>query len=292
MTTAAAAPELPAIEVLTENEQNTLGNVSSTSKVGVFRLIAYVVAVALWTQQKLNDIFRRELEGRIAESRPFTKAWYEMTARNYQHGNYPILPNGGYAAPATAAEIQAVEASKVIDKAAVVQTIISGAGALRIKIATDDGPGLKAVPEEVRAGFEHYMELMGAAGVFLIATTAAADDLLLNYKIYFDPLVLDSEGRRLDGTNDTPVETAVRAYLKSVDFNGVLSLVKLTDVIQKVDGVTDPFLLAAASKYGGFSYADTNATGSVGPITEFRRPESGYFDLDEGASDFRFVPAE
>lgn len=285
--TAESSAELPAMAILTTSEQNSLGNVDSTSKVGVWRLITYVVAVAIWAQQKLNDIFRGELEARIAETRPFTKEWYEATALNYQHG-YDLLDNGGYAVPTTVAEINAVEASKVIKKAAVVQAIIAGVGALRVKIATEGVAGLEAVSEEVRLGFQEYIELMGAAGVYVVATTAAADDLLLNYKVYFDPLILDNEGRRLDGTNDTPVQNAVKDYLKSVDFNGVLSLVKLTDVIQRVDGVTDPFLQAAASKYGGFSYADINATGSVGPITEFRRPDSGYFKLDEN-SIFQFV---
>ena len=294
--TVEGSAELPALAVLTENEQNTLGNVTSTSKVGVWRLIVYVVSCAIWAQQKLNDIFRSEIETRIAETRPFTKRWYEQTSLNYQHG-HDLLDNGGYSEPTTIAEIQAVAASKIVAKAAVVQTIIAGVGALRIKVAKSPLPSspqgggdLGPLTTEELAGFQEYIELMGAAGVYVQATTAVADDLMMNYKVYFDPLILDNEGRRLDGTNDTPVQEAVKAFLKSVDFNGVLSLVKLTDIIQQVDGVTDPFPQLVASKYGTFGYADTNASGTVGPITEFRRPDSGYFALDEGASQFLFLP--
>jgi hypothetical protein len=287
--TAAASAELPAIDVLTDDEKNTLGNVDSTSKVGVFRLLVYVMAVAMWVQQKLNDIFRGDIEERIAATRPFTQRWYVSTSLAYQHG-YNLDDEGNYPVPTSVAEQQAADAAKIVSKAAVVQTIIAGVGALRIKVAKLQGELLAPLSGAELAGFQEYIELMGAAGIYVVATTAEADKLMLNYKIYFDPLILDNEGKRLDGTNDTPVKDAVKSYLKSVEFNGVLSLVKLTDVIQQVDGVTDPFLQAAASKYAAYNYGDSNSVGNVGAITEFRRPDSGYFHLDEGASQFTFIP--
>lgn len=287
---AANAAELPAIEVLTENEQQTLGNITSTSKVGIVRGIVYVVAVAIWAQQKLNDIFRSEVEERIAQSRPFTERWYVDTSLKYQHGD-GLLIDGTYLIPQTIQEQQAAEAAKIIGKAAVVQTIINGVGALRVKVAKLQGESLAPLSGIELAGFQEYIELMGAAGIYVVATTSEADKLMLNYKVYFDPLILDNSGARLDGTNDTPMQNAIKAYLKSVEFNGVLSLIKLTDVIQSVDGVSDPFLQVAASKFGAYNYNDTNATGTVGNISEFRRPDSGYFELDEPASQFTFLPS-
>ena len=83
----ASADSLPAIDLLTENEQQTLGNITSESKVSVFRKLVYVVAKAIVSLQELWDVFKAEIETLIAESRPFTKKWYRETALAYQHGD-------------------------------------------------------------------------------------------------------------------------------------------------------------------------------------------------------------
>src|SRR5690606_17049103 len=93
LNTAAGADDLPATAVLTENEQATLANLTSTSKVSVFRLIVYVVATVAWSLYKLWDILSMDIEQRIAVSRPFTRGWYTQTALDYQHGQE--LPETG-----------------------------------------------------------------------------------------------------------------------------------------------------------------------------------------------------
>lgn len=296
--------EVPTIQVLTENEQNTLPAATSTSKVGVVRGFVFVFAVASETLQKLWDIFQKKIEAIIAVSRPFTERWYRKTSLAYQHGydlngnEYDVDERGNYPVPTTAQEIEAANVSKIIKKAAVVQTVIANVGALRMKVAGQEGEELAPITPEQLAGFQEYIELKGYAGAYIVATTSQADDLKVNFKIYFDPLVLDNQGRRLDGANNTPVQDAITAYLKSSnlnDFNGRLSLARLTDVVQAVPGVEDPFLILAATKYGAFNYEDSTSNNSVGEITDFRRPDSGYMklDLDElTGSTFEFLPLQ
>lgn len=288
----ANSAELPVVEILTENEQNTLGAVNSTSKAGVVRMLVYVFAVAANAVQKLWDIFRAEVEALIAASRPFTERWYRKVSLAYQHG-YELDEKGNYPVPVTPAEIDAANASKVVKKAAVMQTVIANVGALRMKVAGQVGEELQPLTPEQLAGYQEYIERKGAAGIFTKATTADADLLKVHYKVYFDALVLDNQGRRLDGTANTPVQDAIKAYLKSANlnaFNGVLSLARLTDVVQGVEGVEDPFLVLAASKYAAYNYEDSNANGTVGAIVDFRRPDSGYMKLDEVESIFEFIP--
>lgn len=285
--------DLPAVAVLTENEQSNLNNITSTSKVGVLRMLVYVFSLGSNNLQKLWDLFRKDIEERIAESRPFTKRWYRETALAYQHG-FALQENNDYPTPSSAQEIEAANAAKLIKKAAVVQAVIAGVGALRMKVATETGGELTAVDSQVLAGFQEYIEQKGAAGVFVVATTAEADLLKLNYKIHFDPLILDNEGKRLDGSDDSPVQKAIKSYLKnsnSRDFNGVLSLAKLTDVVQAVTGVVDPYLVLAASKFAAYNYEDSTNTGNVGVIENYRQPDSGYLKLDEAVSTFQFIPA-
>lgn len=91
--TAAGADALPATAVLTENEQATLANLTSTSKVSVFRLFVFVVAMVAWTLRQLWAILSADIDERIAVSRPFSRGWYTQTALNYQHGQE--LPETG-----------------------------------------------------------------------------------------------------------------------------------------------------------------------------------------------------
>lgn len=282
------ATELDALQVLTDSEQTDLAdNLSTTSKVSVWRLFVWIVAFGIWVHEQLMEVLKADIEKRIAETRPFTRDWYKTTSLNYQHG-FPLPESGVYAFPETPQEAQAINASKIINKAAVVQQVINGVGALRIKVATLTAGELGPVPLAVLVGFQEYIALKGAAGISVVATTGFADDLKLELDVHFNALILDNEGKRLDGTNDTPVQSAITNYLKSVDFNGVLDLIKLSNVIEAVDGVISPYITVASSKYASFNY-DTVGFTNAGMFKKFRQPDSGYLKLDEAESVFNFI---
>ncbi|QAA81424.1 hypothetical protein EI546_06625 [Aequorivita sp. H23M31] len=289
LNTAAGADALPATAVLTENEQATLGNLTSTSKVSIFRLIIYVVAVVAWSLHKLWAILSADIDERIAVSRPFSRGWYTQTALNYQHGQE--LPETGIY-DNTGLTIAEIAARKIVAKAAVVEGSMNGHGILRIKVAKSIDGELQPLSYEEHAGFRAYLNLMGAAGISLATSSAEADKLKVHYKIYYDPTILNNLGQRLDGTDNNPVISALRAYLidkNARDFNGELSLQHLNDVVENVAGVTDVFLQSASSAYTGFNYDDGNPQGNVGPIVEFRQPQSGYFKLDIPNSTFQYI---
>lgn len=282
------ADELSALEVLTASEQNTLSDtLTSTSKVSIWRLFVWIVAFGIWVHEQLMDILRSDIEKRIAESRPFTKPWYIATSLKYQHG-YDLPETGVYPTPVTAEEIQDVNDSKIVRKASVVQTVLNGVGSLRVKVAKLNGEELEPLTATELEGFQEYIELMGAAGVFIVATSTTGDDLKLHYKIYYNGLILDNEGKRLDGENDTPVQDAVKSFLASSEFDGRLDLNDLTKAIKEVEGVVSPHKVLAASKYADFDYDSTN-TAVAGPISDFRQPDAGYFILDEANSIFEFI---
>lgn len=289
LTVASEADALPATAVLTENEQATLNNLTSTSKVSIFRLIVYIVAVVAWSLHKLWAILSADIDERIAVSRPFSRGWYTQTALNYQHGQE--LPETGIY-DNTGLTIAEIEAKKIVAKAAVVEGTINGHGILRIKVAKDNAGVLAPLSSPELIGFSEYINLMGAAGISIACSSGDADKLKLSYKLYYDPTILNNLGARLDGTDDTPVISALKAYLKdknSRDFNGELSLDQLNDVLENVPGITDVFLQSASSSYAGYSYEDTNSQGNIGPFTEFRQPQSGYFKLDEVTSTFQYI---
>ena len=251
------ASELPALEVLTDNEAQNISNVTNTSRAGVLRSLIYVFAQKASLIQQLWDVFKRDIEERISASRPFTQRWYRDTALAFQFGD-DFDEFGEYATPTTNTEIQAVEDAQIIAKAAVVQTIINGVGALRLKVAKDNG-SLQPLTSAELSAFQNYIEKKGAAGVFVQATSNQADDLKLEVDVYYNPLIIDNEGKRLDGEDDQPVQNAVKSFLKQKNdqnFNGQLNLVELTDALQQVDGVVSPYIRLAASKYAAFTYTD------------------------------------
>ena len=77
-----SASELDALSILTAPEQ---ANVDSGSKVSEWRLWVWVTAVAIWTLEKLFDIFKIEVEERIAATRVHTRRWYREKALAYQY---------------------------------------------------------------------------------------------------------------------------------------------------------------------------------------------------------------
>lgn len=289
LTEASTADDLPVTAVLTENEQATLNSLTSTSKVSIFRLFVYVVAVAIWIRQNLWDITQKDIEERVRISRPFTKGWFIDTALNYRHG--ATLPESGIYDD-TGLTLQQIAAMQIVARAAVEENVINGLGSLRVKVAKLENEELVKLSPTELDGFAAYMDLMTAAGISIVSTSDDADRLKVVFKIYFDPTIINANGARLDGTDDAPAVTALKAYLKDKntgDFNGELSLDQLVDVLQAVDGFKNVFLVSAQSAYGTLSYS-TAEFSDYGAINEFRRPNSGYFKLDEAESVFNYIP--
>jgi hypothetical protein len=292
LTTAAGADALPATAVLTENEQATLNNLTSTSKVSVWRLIVFVVATVAWSIYKLFDIHKQDVDDRIARAMPFQQLQIIAYALNYQHGQALTEWNEYDNTGLTIAE---VAAKKIVAKCSVEEASRNGHGILRLKTAKNVGGDLAKLTAGELAGFKAYMKQKGAAGITIDASSEDADRLRVNYKLYFNPSVLNNLGQRLDGSDETPVNNAIKAYLKDknlIDFNGKLSITELTDIIQAVPGIVPNgvFFQSAASYYGTYDYDQTNPQGNVGPFTEYRLPQSGYFKLDEINSAFTYLP--
>ena len=90
-------------------------------------------------------------------------------------------------------------------------------------------------------------------------------------RIRYNPLVLNNAGERLDGADIAPVITALKSYLQNLDFDGLFSIQKLVDAIQKVEGVNDLNVDTCQSKYGALPFTSININ---------FRPDSGYLTID------------
>ncbi|KGO88372.1 hypothetical protein Q765_00175 [Flavobacterium rivuli WB 3.3-2 = DSM 21788] len=240
-----------------------------------------VVTDAMLSLESLWDIFRAEITAEMAKQQPHTKAWYQGKALGFMLG-VPLINDTDVFDTAGLTD-EAIEAAKVVKQAAAVKLISNnGYGILRLKVATAAPDGtLQPVPAEQFAALKYYiLEKVVDAGTQVVVTTAVADKLRLHLDIYYSPLILNPEGERLDGTDDTPVQNALDQFLQSIEFNGTLNLNKLERDLIDIEGVQEAHRTLAASKYGDYEYEHTGVP-NVGAIDVFRVADGGYLVMDD-----------
>ena len=262
----------------------TLGPLlTSTSRVAIYRLWLYVIAVCQWTLENLYDIFTAAVNSIIANMKPHSALWYRNMALAFQYGS--ALPSDTDTYDNTGLTDDQIAASKVIAYAAAVETVINGESVLRIKVAALVDGDLGPVPAYQLAAFTAYMARIKDAGVTLAITSGNPDGLQLSIDYYYDPLLLNAQGARNDGTDATPVQTAINVFLQSLDFNGQFSVNALDDALQQVPGYKDLRINYALTQYGALPYTSVNVRYT---------PDAGYLRLLNPATDLtiNFVPYE
>jgi hypothetical protein len=246
--------------ITAKNADTTLSTLSSTSNVAIWRLWAYVVAFCQWALEVLFDKHKDEVNAIISNQKPHTLKWYVTMAKLFQLG--VTLPPDTDIYPTTTP-------SALIIKYAAAEELSTGF--VRIKVATISAGVLGAVSAGSISSFTAYMNRIKDAGVRLQITTSAADNLHLKTNIYYDPLVLDANGARLDGVSTTPVEDAINAFLANLPFNGLFVLNRLVEAVEKVEGVIICNIILAEANHAYLPYI---------PITYEYSPDAGYMALD------------
>jgi hypothetical protein len=228
-------------------------NPANWSETSVEKLFCDTVAFCFWVLETIFDTFKSDVNSIIAEKKPHSTRWYANKSKDFRYG-YDLIPESD-TYDDTGLTSDQIAASKVVNHCAVVEQEISpGRYGLRIKVATISGSDLADLPTPQLAAFKQYMAEVKDAGVGLLITTGPADSLKLKLRVYYDPLVLNNQGQRLDGTDMEPVQSAIKTYLKNLPFNGVFVLAFLIDQLQKVEGVVIPHLLDAQARYGVLDY--------------------------------------
>ncbi|PCH69385.1 MAG: nucleotidyltransferase [Bacteroidales bacterium] len=231
------------------------------SKTNIVGLLTYVVAVAIFSLEKLFDQFKKDVDVKIKEMKPHSLRWYNNKAQAFQYGHSLLAESDLYSEVDEAAQLVKFSAVQEIE------------GKLTVKVAKDNGEGnpTSLVGDEF-VSFTNYCARVKDAGVVLIVKSAPGDQLRLSLDLYYDPLVLDGEGQRLDGSGNTPVQDAIREFIKILPFNGEFVIAHLVDALQETEGVTIPNVLSCETKYGGYDFSQVNAQ-SV--------PDAGYLELKD-----------
>ena len=255
---------------------NIVVNPNTWSSVNLFRLVINTVALCIYTHEVYFDNHAADVEEKLLELKPASRRWYAKKIKDFQFG-FPLIPetdlfdNTGY----TDAQI---EASKVIKQVAVIKQInVYGRVKLRLKIAGSDGTDIIQLGDDVVTALTAYLDDEAApAGDHYEVEARPNDHIKMKWKIYYDPLILNAQGGRLDGSASTPVKDAIESFLKDgiIEFSGTYYLIKHIDWVQLVPGVVIPEIVECSANYGATPFV---------PITLEYNPDGGWIRFDDDA---------
>ncbi len=237
-------------------------DLSSSSKVAIWRLMIWVVAQSIAFLEGLWDTFEANILTSIANQKFGSLRWYVSVSKEYQHGDALVDVNGfpGYSVIDTTKQI--------ITQAAAFE----GSGIVFVKVAKDDGSGgLEALTSPELSGFESYINKRKVAGVQLVASSFDADDLQLDCVIGYDPIIPLA-------TVQASVEAAVEAYLQALPFDSVFKRLALEDALQGLDGVETIDITSMVGVQGAQTVI----------IDQEYAARAGYMTLDLGNSNITY----
>ena len=230
-----------------------LGN---TSTMATWKVIFWACAFCAHLVESFVDLFRKETDDKINQQKTPTLPWWANMAETFQFGDN-LVPEMDFYDNTGLTEAD-IAAKKVVKYAAAIeQFFANGKFGIRLKLAGEDAGGNRIkLPDAQLLAFAEFGHRVYPGGVYREYTTGDADHLKLSLRVYYNPLVLDVDGKRLDGNNDTSLQDAINSFLKNLPFNGRFNLTQLVDAMQKVDGVVDPRIISAQTKYAALAYTD------------------------------------
>lgn len=244
-----------------------LADITSNSKVAIWRLWAHVVAVACFVEESLWDAFKVELEAIAASAPAGTTRWYRDRILEFQFGDQLEYISNRYR--------YAVEdlTKRIVALCAVTER---NDGLVLVKAAklVNDVPTQLDAAE--KTALEAYARLIKFAGVRLTVISEPADILRLVYDIHYDAQVPLA-------TVQNDVAEAIDNHIENLPFDGILSITRLTDAIQAVSSVVDPFFISATG---------TEVGSTPESIVREYNSTAGYLTINDPVSTtFNWIPA-
>lgn len=244
---------------------------TSSSRSAKYRLMTYVVAVAIWILETFFDQHSAEVTTKLSNQKAGTLPWYREMAKRFQYG-YNLVTDHDYYDNTNLTD-EEIEASKIVKYATALRA--PNSSRVILKIAGEGADGLEPITDEQKDAFDAYVEEFKWPREVTVINYLP-DRLYLTWIIKRDAQILNENGMSRINAN-YPVEEAIAAYQKNLPFNGELFLNKLVDELQKVHGVIDPFLVSAESSWIN---PDLNGYGDPQPINISKIAESGYFKVE------------
>lgn len=212
---------------------SNLSGLNSVSNTAIWRLLTWVVAVAINLLEQLWDIFQSEIETTAADSITGNAAWLRQQVLNFQYD--PTTPQVIQIDPTTfVPAYPVIDATKqIVSRCSVVQ---AANNVVNIKVATGEPP--TQLNSSQQTSLQAYLNAINFAGVQFLLINLLPDLLYVNATVYYD------------GQYDSSIRTTVPAALNNycatlssaTNFNGIIKASAIEDAILAVPGVKDVVL--------------------------------------------------
>lgn len=250
------------------------------SAVSLENIIFDDVATALWVNQQLFEQHKIDISAILNEQMSGTANWYAWKAKQFQFGQELVFEADYY--DNTGLTSEQISSRQVVKYAAAVESLDKSI--LYLKIATESNSNRQPLSAAQLTAFKNYLNAYQYAGVRIVVINDQPDHMKLTIDIYYDPQVLDEAGKRLDSNANTPVQDAIRNYLKNLPFNGMYTNQALVDTLQVLDGVDVAEIKFAASRYGAYTqFTEINAREIA---------HAGYYQISDANLILNFIPNE
>ncbi len=222
------------LDTLTPNPdsgETFLDDLSSPSKVSVWRTFMRIVATSEKFTEDLFDAHAALVEQRAVDIIPHTDRRLAILAKRFQFGDELLFDDEAQFSYLD------TESSDALAKKIVSQASVNSANrVVTYKVAKDSGSTLIKLDAAEKTSFAAYVDDTLVPGTKVIIISEDADFLKAAYTIQYDPLVLKSDGSLIDD-GSFPVQEAIDAYIQGLPFNGAFSVLNLTNAIEAARGV-------------------------------------------------------
>lgn len=263
-----------------DTAQTFLDDLTSGSKVAIWRLWLWVVAAAIFVHEGLFDQKIIEIEAKAQEVQPGTLPWYRAEAKDFQNGFSLVFNETTRQFEYTDTTSPAAVAARIVTTASA-RTINS---VVTLKIAKTVADVVQKLTAAELGAFNVYLDQIKIAGTSTITISDDPDSLKLAYTIEYDPQLITSTGLLITDNTIKPIQVAIDGYITAFtdeNFDHTFRVSELTDAIQAATGVVNAVADVAEAKSVATSYLDILAV-----ATEDYTSNAGYLiTVDETGSE-------
>lgn len=242
-------------------------NPATWSKTNLLRLLCFVFAVCGRVIEVITDTTRADVIEYRTNQSPFNTRAIVRLAKAYLHGYTLDGETDKYDTSGLTDE--QIQAASVIKYAACSQ-VLDGFGKpfLRLKMASETDGELRQLTESEMEGLTSYMAVVRPAGVKIVKESNPPDQIRMGWKVYYNPLIINAAGDRIDGTATDVGRVAIKEYLTQIVFNGIYAPQNHEVFVKQVEGIALCPIQYVQTKYAGYDWVTVNDTGT---------PDAGYY---------------
>jgi hypothetical protein len=236
---------MPTLSALTpiDDTQTLITDVQSTSKVGRWRAVFWVIANCAYGVELIADFAIRNME-KLAANRYGTKPWFVSHSLKFQYGDTLTFQNDQYSYPV-------IDATKQIIKRAACKENGNTVNLLVAKLVGGVPAPLSALE---KTAYIAYIQETKPPGTDVNIISDPPDEARFFFKVIVDPLLLDLTGQLLSAPGTYPAHEALNAYISNLgsetNFSGKLELFDLFAKMKQATGVVAVYDISSSARYG------------------------------------------